>query len=128
MRSKRARAWRGLTRPLKRRNNRKPAKARISRFAGRFDPFQVQILFIYSSARGLPSFAKTFTAKYRTSLCRTKRHRCFLAALRADCVGFNFGPRGKALAHRRSAHRGKPLGLAILATFGFVLELFVVEK
>jgi hypothetical protein len=43
-------------------------------------------------------------------------------------VGFNFGARLEALAHRCDADCSQPLALAVFASFWFVLELFVVKE
>jgi len=51
-------------------------------------------------------------------------HGGFLAATRTIGASFHLW----VIAGRRSSYGGGPLGLARFATFGFVLELFVVEE
>jgi hypothetical protein len=48
--------------------------------------------------------------------------------MRAHGMSLNFWARLEALPERYGAYRGQPLGLAGLTAFGFVLELFIVEK
>ena len=72
----------------------------------------------------MPFLLKTLSAQHRPPLGRTKRYRRLLAALGTVGPGLGF-------------HVGLPVGgsqhcypfpLTVLATFGFVLELLVVEE
>jgi hypothetical protein len=69
---------------------------------------------------------KAFPAEHRAPLGWPERHGCFLAALRAICLGFR--------AHLQAAAVGVTTAtfgascFATLTPFGFVLETFVGEK
>lgn len=66
---------------------------------------------------------KTLPAKYRSALCWFERHRCLLATTGA--IGASFYLLVTVLLQ---AQRLCALSFACLATFGFVLELLVMEK
>ena len=55
----------------------------------------------------------------------TERNRCLFPTLRTVGARFRFGERMPWRGHSR---RGHPLALAVLAAFGFVLELLIVEE
>jgi hypothetical protein len=74
----------------------------------------------------MPLLLEAFPAEHRTPLRRTKRHRRILAALRALCAGFRFHV-GVTVLRRRTQHC-HPFALTVLAAFGFVLELLIVEE
>jgi len=76
------------------------------------------------SSGGL-SLLETFTTKHWAALSRLKRDRRFPLTSRAYCLGFHSLIIAAIL---RQTHGLRPLSLAILATLGFVLELFVVEE
>jgi hypothetical protein len=81
-----------------------------------------------SGGRYGPALLEAFTAEYRAALRRPEWNGGFLAALRAGSPGLDFCVM-KVLSRRGwSAEHGDALGLAGLAAFGFVLELFVVEE
>src|SRR5271157_1980003 len=72
---------------------------------------------------------KTLAAQHRSSLRRPERHRGLFPALRAVCPGLRLRVRMPARRSvRRSSKLCHSLALAVLAAFGFVLELLVVEK
>jgi hypothetical protein len=78
-----------------------------------------------SGCRGAP-LLETFPAEDRTALRRLERDRGLLAA--AGAVGPGFYLRAAAGHGDRRAQSGSSPGLAGFATFGFVLELLVVEE
>ena len=76
--------------------------------------------------RGRSSRSEAFTAEYGTALCRFEGHGRLLAALRTGGARFGFCEAGPA--RRGSSQNRYPLRLARLASFGFVLELLIVEE
>jgi hypothetical protein len=76
----------------------------------------------------LPTFLKTLPAKDGPALCRLKGHGRFLSALRASGPGFYLGVTPAVAGRGCGAKDGDAFGFAGLATFGFVLELFVMKK
>jgi hypothetical protein len=85
-----------------------------------------QICFGKSSgARHAAALLKTFAAQYRSSLGGTERNGRLFPALRAVCPRFGFRERVPVRSH---AGTGRPFAFAVLAAFGFVLELLVVEE
>ncbi len=75
--------------------------------------------------RGHFTLLKTFPAKHRAALCGLERNGGFLLASGADCLGFHALVVAPVL---RQAKRLGALAFAILASFGLVLELLVVEE
>src|SRR6266704_2177520 len=71
------------------------------------------------------SLLEALPAKHRAALCWFKWNCCFLLASGADCLGFHSLVVAPAL---RQTKRLVALAFAILAAFGFVLELLVVEE
>lgn len=67
---------------------------------------------------------EALTAKHRSPLRRFEGHSGFLAALRAVRPGLSFC----IVAGSCNSQRRSTLRFTILATFGFVLKLLVVEK
>jgi len=72
----------------------------------------------YGGGRNLPA-QETFAAIYRTALSRLERHRGFPPALRTG---------GHRLRLGEPARRPLTLRLAVLAAFGFVLKILIVEE
>src|SRR5208282_5964692 len=82
-----------------------------------------------SGACHLPPLLKTLAAQHRPSLRRPERHRGFFPALRAVRPGLRLCVRMPARRRvRRGPQHRHSLALAVLAAFGFVLELLVVEE
>jgi hypothetical protein len=73
---------------------------------------------------GSPLGLEALAAKYRPALGRLKRYGCFLAALRTGGTGFHF----RIGTRSGDAQRAGPFTFAGFATFGFVLELFIVKE
>jgi len=78
---------------------------------------------------------KTFAAQHRTPLRRTKRNRGFFSALRTvrPGLGLRVGMSAgrtlrRSVRHQADAKDCRSLALAVFATFGFVLELLIVEE
>lgn len=70
--------------------------------------------------RGSFPVQEAFPAKYRTSLCRLKRHRGLPPALRTGGHGLRFG--------KATGRRTLTLVFTSLAALGFVLEVLVMEE
>jgi hypothetical protein len=79
----------------------------------------------FLGARGLSPLLETFTAQYRPPLRRTEWNCGFFAALRAGRARLSLARR---MPVPSGSDDGNALGLAVFATFRFVLKLFVVEK
>jgi hypothetical protein len=71
---------------------------------------------------------EALAAEYRTPLRGAERNGSLLAASRARGLGFHFGVAVGLPGHGRRAQHRNALGLTALATLGFVLKLFIVEK
>ena len=77
-----------------------------------------------SGAGDVPLLLKAFTAQHRTPLAGTKWDRRLFTTMRTIRPGFRLHIR---LPVRSSQYRDS-LALAVLATFGFILELLVMEE
>jgi len=71
---------------------------------------------------------EALTAENGATLRGTERDRGLFSASRASGLGLDLGVAVGLSRRRGSAENGDPLGLASLATLGFVLELLVVEE
>jgi hypothetical protein len=71
---------------------------------------------------------KTFAAEDGTALGGAKGNGRVLTALGAGGAGFDTREALTVAQRLRRCEDGDALGLAVLATFGFVFELFVAEK
>ena len=71
---------------------------------------------------------ETFTAEHGTALRGAERHGGLLSASGAGGLGLDLGVAVGLSGRRRRAEHRNPLGLAGLATLGFVLELLVVKE
>ena len=77
----------------------------------------------------MPPLLKAFAAQHRPSLRRPEGYRSLFPALRTVRPGLRLRVRMRTRrSARRSSKDGHSLALAVLAAFGFVLELLVVEK
>jgi hypothetical protein len=71
---------------------------------------------------------ETFTAEHGAALRGAERDGGLFSASRAGGLGLDFGIAVGLSGSGGRAEDRDPLGLTSFATFGFVLELFVVKK